>query len=67
MLTSGKIKFTPDLPKRQLDAFDRLPLGSYDRIILELPGNPLGLQRDDLMFEKAGNDRTAALLANVGG
>ena len=67
VLTSGKIKFTPDLPKRQLDACDRLSLGSYDRIILELPGNPLGLQRDDLMFEKARHERTAALLANVGG
>lgn len=67
VLTSGKIKFTPDLPKRQLDACAKLSLGSYDRIILELPGNPLGLQRDDLMFEKAESDRTAALLANVGG
>ena len=67
VLMSGKIKFTPDLPKRQLDACDKLSLGSYDRIILELPGNPLGMQRDDLMFEKAGNERTAALLANVGG
>jgi monoamine oxidase len=67
VLLSGKIKFTPDLPKRQLDACDKLSLGSYDRIILELPGNPLGLQRDDLMFEKAQNERTAALLANVGG
>ena len=67
VLTSGKIKFTPDLPKRQLDACDKLSLGSYDRIALELPGNPLGLQRDDLMFEKADSKRTAALLANVGG
>ena len=67
VLLSGKIKFTPELPKRQLDACDKLSLGSYDRIILELPGNPLGLQRDDLMFEKATGDRTAALLANVGG
>ena len=40
----------------------RLSLGSYDRIALELPGNPLGLQRDDLMFEKADGERTAALL-----
>ncbi len=67
VLMSGKIKFTPDLPKRQLDACDKLSLGSYDRIVLELPGNPLGMQRDDLMFEKSGDERTAALLANVGG
>jgi monoamine oxidase len=67
VLTSGKIKFAPDLPKRQLDACDKLSLGSYDRVILQLPGNPLGLQRDDLMFEKTENEKTAALLANVGG
>jgi monoamine oxidase len=67
VLASGKIRFSPELPKRQLDACDKLSLGSYDRIILELPGNPLGLQRDDLMFEKAENQRTASLLANTGG
>lgn len=67
VLLSGKIRFTPDLPKRQLDACDKLSLGSYDRIVLELPGNPLGLQRDDLVFEKTENERTASLLANVGG
>jgi hypothetical protein len=32
-----------------------------------LPGNPLGLQRDDLVFEKSSGPRTAALLANVSG
>jgi monoamine oxidase len=67
MLTSGKIKFTPDLPRRQLDAASKLSLGSYDHIVLELPGNPLGLQRDDLVFEKADNVRTAGVLANISG
>ncbi len=67
MLTSGKIAFNPALPKRQLDAAAQLSLGSYDHIALELPGNPLGLQRDDLVFEKAEGPRTAAMLANVGG
>ena len=67
VLAAGKIKFVPDLPKRQLDAFSQLKLGSYDHVALELPGNPLGLQRDDMVFEKAENARTAALLANVSG
>jgi monoamine oxidase len=65
VLASGRIAFAPELPKRQLDALTKLSLGSYDRIALELPGNPLGLQRDDLVFEKAESNRTAALLANV--
>lgn len=67
VLLAGKIAFAPELPKRQLDALNRLKLGSYDHIALELPGNPLDLQRDDLVFEKATGPRTAALLANAGG
>jgi len=67
VLAAGKIKFTPELPKSHLDAFARLKLGSYDHIALELPGNPLGLGTDDLVFEKASGPRTAAVLANSGG
>ena len=67
VLISGKIDFSPDLPKRQFDAAEKLSLGSYDHIALEMPGNPLGLLRDDLVFEQAHDTRTAALLANVSG
>ena len=67
VLATGKIKFTPDLPKRLLDAAARLSLGSYDHIALEFPGNPLGLQNDEMVFEKAAGQRTAALLANIRG
>ncbi len=67
VLGSGSIKFVPDLPKRQLDAIAKLSLGSYDHIALELADNPLGLQRDDLVIEQSENNRTALLLANIGG
>jgi monoamine oxidase len=67
VLTSDKIEFIPPLPKRQLDAAGKLALGSYDHIALDLPGNPLGLQKDDMVFEQASGPRTAALLANVSG
>ena len=67
VLASGSIKFTPELGSRQLDAFGKLSLGSYDHIALELAGNPLGLESDDLVFEKSANTRTAAILANVSG
>lgn len=67
VLSAGKIRFTPDLPKRQLDAIERLKLGSYDHVILELAGNPLGLRTDELVFEKSSGPRTAALLANMSG
>jgi len=63
----SKLTFDPELPRRYLDAIEKLQLGSYDHIALELPGNPLGLQRDELVFEKADSARTAAILANISG
>jgi monoamine oxidase len=66
VLAAGNIKFTPDIPKRQLDAAAKLSLGSYDRIALALPGNPLGLARDDIIIEQSTSTRTALLFANIG-
>jgi hypothetical protein len=42
-------------------------LGSYDHIALQLPGNPTGLARDELLIEQSNSTRTAMMLANVGG
>jgi monoamine oxidase len=67
VLASGNIRFTPELPKRQLDAASRLGLGSYDRIALQIPGNPMGLSRDDVLIEQSNSTRTGMLFANVGG
>jgi monoamine oxidase len=67
VLVAGGIRFTPDIPKRQLDAAARLSLGSLDRIVLQLQGNPLGLARDDTVIEQSDSTRTALLLANIGG
>ncbi len=67
VLAAGGIKFTPELPKRQLDAAARLSLGSLDRIMLQLQGNPLGLARDDIFIEQSNSTRTALLLANMAG
>jgi monoamine oxidase len=67
VLAAGNIKFTPELPKRQLDAAAKLSLGSYDRIALQLPGNPLGLARDESVIEQSNSTRTALLSANIAG
>ncbi|HYY37838.1 MAG TPA: FAD-dependent oxidoreductase [Xanthobacteraceae bacterium] len=67
VLTSGKIKLAPDLPKRHLEAATKLKLGSRDHIALELTGNPLGLRSDELVFEKAGGRQTAAIFGNMSG
>jgi monoamine oxidase len=66
-LAAGKVKFAPELPKRHLDALSKLKLGSRDHIALELPGNPLGLRADELVFEKSDNRQTAAILGNLSG
>jgi monoamine oxidase len=67
VLAAGKVTFDPELPKHYIDAIDRLRLGSRDRIVLELPGNPLRLQPDELVFEKAQSAHTAAIIGNVYG
>lgn len=67
VIASGRIRFTPELPRRFAEACNNLSLGSYDHIALELSGNPLGLESDDLVFEKSLNKQTGAILANVSG
>src|SRR6195952_1202180 len=67
VLAAGNIKFTPDIPKRTLDAAAKLSLGSFDRIALQMPGNPLGLSRDDVIIEQSNSTRTALMYANIGG
>jgi monoamine oxidase len=67
VLTSGALKFAPDLPRRTLDAASKVGLGSYDHITLQLPGNPLGLSRDDVVIEQAKDLKTAFMIANMGG
>jgi monoamine oxidase len=67
VIAAGRIRFTPELPDRLTNAFHALSLGSYDHIALGLAGNPLGLDSDDLVFEKSADTHTAALLGNVSG
>lgn len=67
VLSAGSIKFTPELPKRQVDAAGKLSLGSYDHIALLLPRNPLGLGHNDIFIEQSSSSRTGLLLANING
>lgn len=67
VLAGDDIEFIPPLPKNVKAAIANLPLGSLDHIALDMPGNPLALQKDDLVFEQAASNKTAALLANVSG
>jgi len=67
VLGADKIRFEPALPPRHRDAIAKLSLGAYEHVALELKGNPLQAQNDDLIFDKPAGGRTAALLANVSG
>ncbi len=66
VLAAGNIRFAPEIPKRYFDAAAKLSLGSYDHIALQMPGNPLGLARDDIVIEQSNSTRTALLFANMG-
>src|SRR5260370_20069246 len=67
VLAAGKIRFAGDLAIRQVEAIGKLGLGSCGHVAIEFAGNPLGLESDDLVFEKATSERTAVLLANLSG
>jgi monoamine oxidase len=67
VLASGKIKFRPNLPGAYASAFEKLTLGSYDHVALAFNGNPLGLDANEVVFERGNTAKTAALLANVHG
>jgi len=67
VLASGKIKFKPNLPSPYSRAFEKLKLGSYDHVAIEFKGNPLGLEANEVVFEKAAGTKTSALFANVHG
>ena len=66
-LNAGLIKFDPGLPKRTMDALAGLSLGTRDRLIFELPGNPLRLADDQRAIFRAGDARNVALVGRVGG
>jgi monoamine oxidase len=67
VLASGKIRFRPGLPGAYASAFEKLKLGSYNHVALAFNGNPLGLDANDVVFERAYAAKTAALFANVHG
>lgn len=66
-LNAGYIRFDPPLPKRTLDALAGLSLGTHDRLIFELPGNPFSFADDQRVIFKADDARNVALVGRVGG
>lgn len=66
-LSAGTIRFDPALPKRTLNALAGLSLGTHDRVVFELPGNPLSLADDQRVIFKTDDARSLALVGRVGG
>jgi monoamine oxidase len=66
-LNAGTIKFDPPLPKRTLDALAGLALGTRDRLIFELPGNPFGFGDEQRIVFKTGDSRNVAIVGRLGG
>lgn len=66
-LARGAVRFDPPLPPDQEDALSGVSLGVYERVILEIPGNPFRFRPDEDVFFVRPGKRTLRLTANVGG
>jgi monoamine oxidase len=66
-MNADLIRFEQPLPKRTLDALAGLTLGTHDRLIFELAGNPFSLADDQRAVFKTSDGRTIALVGKVGG
>jgi monoamine oxidase len=67
VLNAGLIRFDPALPKRTLDALAGLSLGTHDRLVFELPRNPLALADDQRVIFKSADARAVGLVGRAGG
>jgi len=67
VLASDRIRFSPSLPARSAEAFNRLSLGIYERIVFELPGNPLRFNADERVIFKTNDSRSLMFHMRVGG
>tara|TARA_B110000116_G_scaffold11057_1_gene9036 strand:+ start:354 stop:1730 length:1377 start_codon:yes stop_codon:yes gene_type:complete len=59
VLNAGKIKFTPDLPKKKYEAFKGISMSPYHRITLQLKENfykDYGISADTYWYKKVKNN-----------
>ena len=67
VLSRGGIRFDPPLPADQEDALVALPLGAFERIVLEVPGNPFRFRDDEEVYVVRPGRRTLRLTGDVDG
>jgi monoamine oxidase len=66
-LSANYIRFEQPLPKRFADALAGLSLGTHDRLIFQLSAKQFGFANDQRVIFRTSDDRTIALVGNVGG
>lgn len=66
-LASGALRFDPALPRRVQDGLAGLTLGTHDRLIFELAGNPFGFADNQRIVFKSPDGRTIALTVRSDG
>ena len=60
VLNAGKIKFTPDLPKKKYGAFDGISMSAYHRVTLQLKESfykDYGISNDTYWYKKVKNEK----------
>lgn len=67
VLASGRIRFDQPPPKRTVDALLSLSLGTHDRVVFELAGNPFRFNDNQRVIFKTNSAQTLALVGRVGG
>lgn len=67
VLSSGRIRFESPLPKRTLDAVESLSLGTRDRLVFELKGNPFKFADDQKIIFKGSGPSAISLVGRAGG
>lgn len=67
VLGAGRIRFSPALPAPLIGAIGKLSLGTRERAIFELPGNPLGFNPDERVIFKTENTRSVMFTMRPGG
>jgi monoamine oxidase len=66
-LAAGTLRFDPALPKRVQDGLAGLGLGTHDRLIFELAGNPFNFADNQRIVFKTSDSRTVGITARIDG
>ena len=68
VLASGAIVFSPVLPERKLESFERISMGLYNHITLQFSEDVFGMGPDGYLMFRINDDRKGfGVLTNAGG